>query len=117
MRWTFVHLLMLPTLVCPSRAAVEANVPASCPEHQRAFGGSCYEFVDLRHSFVSAQARCEQRGGHLAFIHDEETQHFLQRLSDPEKDVWLGLAPDATPNLRHYATPEGKKTKVEKCMR
>ncbi|XP_034417690.1 polycystic kidney disease protein 1-like 2 [Cyclopterus lumpus] len=103
MCWTFVHLLTLTTLSCLS----EAKVPVGCPDYQRAFGGSCYEFVDLQHSFVSAQAWCEQRGGHLAFIPDEETQYFLQGLSDPEKDVWLGLAPHTDPNLQYSATLKG----------
>ncbi|XP_068592767.1 polycystin-1-like protein 2 [Cebidichthys violaceus] len=106
MCWTLVHLLILTTLSCQSCAEVKTKVPVSCPDYQRAFGGSCYEFVDLQHSFFGAQAWCEQRGGHLAFIPDEETQHFLQRLSDPEKDAWLGLAPSATPNLQNSATLE-----------
>ncbi|KAM6955775.1 polycystin-1-like protein 2 [Lycodopsis pacificus] len=106
MCWTFVHLLILTTLSCLSCAEVKTKGPVSCPDYQRAFGGSCYEFVDLQHSFISAQAWCEQRGGHLAFIPDEETQYFLQRLSDAEKDLWLGLAPSATPNLQYSATVE-----------
>ncbi|XP_031725951.1 polycystic kidney disease protein 1-like 2 [Anarrhichthys ocellatus] len=106
MCWTFVHLLILTTLSCLSSAEVKTKGLVSCPDYQRAFGGSCYEFVDLQHSFISAQAWCEQRGGHLAFIPDEETQYFLQRLSDPEKDLWLGLAPSATPNLQYSATLE-----------
>ncbi|XP_054471700.1 polycystic kidney disease protein 1-like 2 [Anoplopoma fimbria] len=104
MCWTFVHLLILTTLSCLSCAEVKTKVPVSCPDYQRAFGGSCYEFVVLQHSFFSAQAWCEQSGGHLAFIPNEETQYFLQRLSDPEKEVWLGLAPSASPNS---ATFEG----------
>uniref|UniRef100_A0A3B4YIN4 C-type lectin domain-containing protein n=1 Tax=Seriola lalandi dorsalis TaxID=1841481 RepID=A0A3B4YIN4_SERLL len=80
---------------------------ASCPGDQKAFGGSCYEFVGHRHSFFSAQAWCEESGGHLAFIPDEETQHFLQRHLDPEKDTWLGLAPPSSPKLSYSATVDG----------
>ncbi|XP_029979509.1 polycystic kidney disease protein 1-like 2 [Sphaeramia orbicularis] len=70
----------------------------SCPEYQESFDDSCYEFVGLQRSFLSAQGWCEQGGGHLAFILNDETQQFLQKHLQPEKDWWLGLAP-AAPNL------------------
>uniref|UniRef100_A0A8C9XN42 Polycystic kidney disease 1 like 2a n=1 Tax=Sander lucioperca TaxID=283035 RepID=A0A8C9XN42_SANLU len=70
----------------------------SCPENQEGFDGSCYEFVGLQRSFLSAQGWCEQGGGHLAFILNDETQQFLQKHLDSEMDWWLGLAP-AAPNL------------------
>ncbi|XP_054473206.1 polycystic kidney disease protein 1-like 2 [Anoplopoma fimbria] len=69
-----------------------------CPEYQEGFDGSCYEFVGLQRSFLSAQEWCERGGGHIAFILNDETQQFLQKHLDPEKDWWLGLAP-AAPNL------------------
>ncbi|XP_074514137.1 polycystin-1-like protein 2 [Sebastes fasciatus] len=104
---TIVHLLIPMALSCLSCAEDETSIPVSCPDHQKAFGGSCYEFVDLQRTFFSAQAWCEQRGGHLAFIPDEETQYFLQRLLDPKKDAWLGLAPSASPKPRHSLSVEG----------
>ncbi|XP_078118997.1 polycystin-1-like protein 2 [Sander vitreus] len=107
MGWTIVHLLILMTLSCLSCAEDKTKVPVSCPDFQKAFGGSCYEFVDLQHTFFSAQAWCEQRGGHLAFIPDEETQFFLKRFLDPKKDVWLGIAPSASPNLQYSPIVEG----------
>uniref|UniRef100_A0A3P8WV19 Polycystic kidney disease 1 like 2a n=1 Tax=Cynoglossus semilaevis TaxID=244447 RepID=A0A3P8WV19_CYNSE len=70
----------------------------TCPELQEGFDGSCYEFVGLRRSFLSAQGWCERGGGHLVFILNDETQQFLQKHLEPEKDWWLGLAP-AAPNL------------------
>ncbi|GAA6233697.1 polycystic kidney disease protein 1-like 2 isoform X1 [Lates japonicus] len=70
----------------------------SCPEYQEAFDASCYEFVGLRRSFLSAQGWCERGGGHLTFVLNDETQQFLQKHLEPEKDWWLGLAP-AAPNL------------------
>nr|XP_040057277.1 polycystic kidney disease protein 1-like 2 isoform X1 [Gasterosteus aculeatus aculeatus] len=107
MYWTCVYLLVLMTFSSLSCVQVRTKVPLPCLDYQRAFGRSCYEFVDLQLSLFSAQAWCEQRGGHLAFIPDEETQHFLQRLLDPKKEVWLGLAPSASPNLTNPATHEG----------
>ncbi|XP_042342348.1 polycystic kidney disease protein 1-like 2 [Plectropomus leopardus] len=78
--------------------AQEDTDALSCPENQEGFDGSCYEFVGLQRSFLSAQGWCERGGGHLAFILNDETQQFLQKHLDPEKDWWLGLAP-AAPNL------------------
>ncbi|KAK2920185.1 polycystin-1-like protein 2 isoform X2 [Channa argus] len=69
-----------------------------CPESQEGFDGSCYEFVALQRSFLGAQGWCEQGGGHLAFVLNDETQQFLHKHLEPEKDWWLGLAP-AAPNL------------------
>ncbi|KAM7014972.1 polycystin-1-like protein 2 [Tautogolabrus adspersus] len=79
----------------------------SCPENQEGFDGSCYEFVGLQRSFLSAQGWCERGGGHLAFILNDEIQQFLQKHLEQEKDWWLGLAP-AAPNLTlDTATTEG----------
>nr|XP_033472921.1 polycystic kidney disease protein 1-like 2 [Epinephelus lanceolatus] len=107
MCWTFVHLMILMTLTCLSNAEDKIRASVSCPGYQTAFGGSCYEFVDLQHTFFSAQAWCEQRDGHLAFIPDKETQHFIQTLMDPKRDVWLGVAPSTSPNLQYSSTVEG----------
>ncbi len=68
----------------------------SCPEHQQTFESSCYEFVALQRSFLSAQAWCERGGGHLGFIQTDETQQFLQKHLQPELDWWIGLAPAST---------------------
>uniref|UniRef100_A0A3Q3GQB0 Polycystic kidney disease protein 1-like 2 n=1 Tax=Labrus bergylta TaxID=56723 RepID=A0A3Q3GQB0_9LABR len=62
----------------------------SCPENQEGFDGSCYEFVGLQRSFLSAQGWCERGGGHLAFILNDEIQQFLQKHLEQEKDWWLG---------------------------
>ncbi|KAM7380789.1 hypothetical protein PAMP_004062 [Pampus punctatissimus] len=103
---TILHLLILMTHCCLSWDEDKLEMTVSCPAHQTAFRGSCYEFVDLEHSSFSAQAWCEQNGGHLAFIPDEDTQYFLQRHLDPEKDIWLGVAPPASPNLQDTPTDE-----------
>uniref|UniRef100_UPI0037E779AE polycystin-1-like protein 2 n=1 Tax=Semicossyphus pulcher TaxID=241346 RepID=UPI0037E779AE len=106
MCWTIVLLLILMTLGCLS-GEDKTKVTVSCLGHQKAFGSSCYEFVLLQHTFSSAQALCEQRGGHLAFIPDEETQYFFQRHVDPKKDMWFGVAPSAFPILPFSSTVEG----------
>ncbi|XP_026176225.1 polycystic kidney disease protein 1-like 2 [Mastacembelus armatus] len=78
--------------------AVEDTKTPSCPEYQEGFDDSCYEFVGLQRTFLSAQGWCERGGGHLAFVLNDETQQFLQKHLEPDKDWWLGLAP-AAPNL------------------
>lgn len=106
---TILHLLILMALSFLSWAEDKTEVTISCPENQTAFKSSCYEFVDLKHSFFSAQDWCEQKGGHLAFIKDEDTQNFLQKLLDPEKDIWIGVAPSASPKLQDSPNDKGKK--------
>lgn len=90
--------------------AEEDTETLSCPEYQEGFDGSCYEFLGLQRSFLSAQGWCERGGGHLAFILNDETQQFLQKHLQPEKDWWLGLAP-AAPNLTlESAATEGERS-------
>lgn len=93
MRWT---IILLATLSILSRAEDVTKVGVTCPAHQKSHGGSCYEVVGLRHTFPGARYWCEQRGGHLAFILDEEMQVFLERHLDPDEDFWFGAASAAT---------------------
>ncbi|XP_027137142.1 polycystic kidney disease protein 1-like 2 [Larimichthys crocea] len=92
---TLTLMVLLLSWVCYADEDTEA---LSCPDYQEGFDGSCYEFVALQRSFLSAQGWCERGGGHLAFILNDETQQFLQKHLQPGKDWWLGLAP-AAPNL------------------
>lgn len=89
MRWT---VILLATLSILSRAEDVTKVSVTCPAHQKSHAGSCYEVVALRHTFPGARSWCEQRGGHLAFILDEEMQVFLERHLDPDEDFWFGAA-------------------------
>lgn len=107
MCWTFI---LLATLSILTHAEAVKKVSVTCPGHQKPHGGSCYEVVGLRHTFPSAQAWCEQRGGHLACIPDEETQLFLQRHLDPDEDFWFGAASSAT-KAAHDSSSEGERLK------
>lgn len=116
-----VLLLILMAPGCMSGGRDETKFTLSCPEHQKAFRGSCFELVDLQLTFSDAQNWCEQRDGQLAFIPDQETQSFLQRHLDPEKDVWFGAASTISTNLEHSAASEGETSKngrdeVENCL-
>lgn len=88
-------LLLVLVLSIPTVCGKESTVTVSCPENQKAYNGSCYEFVTLQRSFFNAQAECERNHGHLAFIHNEETQQFLQKHLQPEHNWWLGLASES----------------------
>ncbi|XP_066568584.1 polycystin-1-like protein 2 [Amia ocellicauda] len=84
---------------CVSRGvALDGQEAPACPDFQKGFDGSCYEFVGLQRSFLSAQGWCERGGGHLAFVLNDETQQFLQKHLAPNQDWWIGLAP-ASQNL------------------
>ncbi|KAM3607032.1 uncharacterized protein V6R79_000867 [Siganus canaliculatus] len=95
-------------MVLSSRSCAEAKtkVTVSCPEDQRAFGASCYEFVDVQRSFSGAQRWCERRGGHLAFIPDEQTQYFLQSYLDSTRDIWFGAASPGFTNVKYSPAAE-----------
>ncbi|KAM9860546.1 polycystin-1-like protein 2 [Aulostomus maculatus] len=97
-------MVLLLSWTCYAADDPEAH---SCPEYQEGFDGSCYEFVGLQRSFLSAQGWCERGGGHIAFILNDETQQFLQKHLDPGKDWWLGLAPAAANLTLDSAAGEG----------
>ncbi|XP_029385709.1 polycystic kidney disease protein 1-like 2 isoform X2 [Echeneis naucrates] len=98
MLWTVLQLVILVTHSHAARNHDESRVTVSCPEYQMGFGGSCYQLVAQRQSSFSAEAWCEEHGGHLAFIPNKDTQQFLQKYLDPEEDMWLGVAPPISPN-------------------
>ncbi|XP_064194078.1 polycystin-1-like protein 2 [Anguilla rostrata] len=95
-----------PMTTANHEAPVDPVAP-SCPERQEAFDGSCYEFVRLKRTFLSAQSWCERGGGHLPFVLNDETQQFLQKHLDPGLDWWLGLAPASQNLTLDPAAPEG----------
>uniref|UniRef100_A0A3Q2QC62 C-type lectin domain-containing protein n=1 Tax=Fundulus heteroclitus TaxID=8078 RepID=A0A3Q2QC62_FUNHE len=103
-----LHMLVLLISRCQPSVENDVEVTASCPQDQRAFRGSCFEFVGQQLPFHRAQDWCEESGGHLAFIPDEETQNFLERHLDTEKDLWLGLAQSSSPKRWFSVHAEGK---------
>ncbi|KAF7662067.1 hypothetical protein LDENG_00247410 [Lucifuga dentata] len=105
-RTAFLWLTLFLSLswTCYAQEDTEA---LSCPEHQEGFDSSCYEFVGLQRSFPSAQGWCERGGGHLAFILNDETQQFLQKHLEPQRDWWLGMAPASTNLTLDSAATEG----------
>uniref|UniRef100_A0A3B3Z424 C-type lectin domain-containing protein n=1 Tax=Poecilia mexicana TaxID=48701 RepID=A0A3B3Z424_9TELE len=116
MCWAVLHMLVLLTLCCQPSVENDVGVAASCPQHQRAFQGSCFELVGQQLPFHRAEDWCEERGGHLAYVKDKETQNFLERHLDPQKDMWLGLAQSGTPKPQFSVNEEGKQNSTSRCV-
>uniref|UniRef100_A0A3P9PQ53 C-type lectin domain-containing protein n=1 Tax=Poecilia reticulata TaxID=8081 RepID=A0A3P9PQ53_POERE len=116
MCWAVLYMLVLLTLCCQPSVENDVGVAASCPQDQRAFQGSCFELVDQQLPFQKAEDWCEERGGHLAYIPHKETQNFLERHLDPQKDIWLGLAPSGTPKPQCSVNEEGKQNSTSSCF-
>lgn len=109
MSGALLHTLVLLTLSFHSSATSDMKVTASSPEEERTFRGSRFELVTQKLPFHGAQNWCEEKGGSPALIPDEDTQLFLEWHMDPEKDLWIGLAPSFSTNQQHFWNVEGKK--------
>jgi serine/threonine-protein kinase len=77
-------------------ARVEPAAPAAWPAHAppdaAEFRGHYYKVIDEKVSWADARRRCEELGGHLATIGDEQEQDFLSKLSKLGANLWVGMA-------------------------
>ena len=70
------------------------SISRFCPPPWQEFRGNCYLFVSEKLSYHDAEQHCQSyrqpgRPCHLASIHSDEENHFIDRLA-PNKEVWMG---------------------------
>lgn len=76
----------------PAVSVRPANVPADATEFQ----GHWYRLYQKKTTWKDAKARCEEMGGHLAYIESKEEQDYIAaQVSKTRDGVWLGATDEA----------------------
>ncbi|XP_072017505.1 type-2 ice-structuring protein-like [Amphiura filiformis] len=64
---------------------------ATCENDWELFGNYCYQATSSDISFDAAEDACQKQGGHLASIHSQGEQKFIEDLYNIADNYWIGL--------------------------
>lgn len=69
--------------------------PGYCPDNWQEFGSFCYKFDTNLRSYGDAKFDCNQQGGYLVTIHNNQELEFVTEISLTSTvqagPIWIGL--------------------------
>ncbi|KAI4899075.1 hypothetical protein NFI96_031218 [Prochilodus magdalenae] len=80
---------LLPVGFLPSFLQNETQDTEGCDHTWRKFHGHCYRYFTHRRTWEDAEKDCREHNGHLASIHTDEEQDFINSMS--HENTWIGL--------------------------
>lgn len=83
------------SFVCEIKSGVKVKKAKKPPLYFRcakdwiSFNNYCYYFNNTRSTWIGAKTTCQQQKGSLAKVNDQDTQYFIDTMS--QKNQWIGL--------------------------
>ncbi|XP_028616913.1 C-type lectin domain family 6 member A isoform X3 [Grammomys surdaster] len=89
--WSVAVVSMLLLSTCFIVSGIE-KMWASCPNHWKSFGSSCYLICTKENFWIISEQNCVQMGAHLVVINTEAEQNFIIQQLNESRTYFLGLS-------------------------